>query len=266
MSLPARVEAALGAAVTGARTLHGGDLSEVTALDLADGRSVISKAAPRVETEARMLRALALTGIPVPEVLHAEPGLLLLQRLEETSPTPDGWARLGSILRAMHGHEAPAPGWPESYAFGTVEIPNDPASDWPSFWAERRLLAAPGALPADLARRLEALCARLTELIPKHPAYGLLHGDLWTGNLLFGTGTVHLIDPACSHGDPEVDLAMLHLFGTPGEGFHAAYGALESGWEERRNVYSLWPAIVHLRLFGATYRGLVEHHLGALGH
>ena len=58
---------------------------------------------------------------------------------------------------------------------------------------------------------------------------------------------------------------MLHLVGQPGPGFDAAYGPLAPGWQARRPLYQLWPALVHLRLFGAGYRGLVERLLSATG-
>ncbi|MGI8705884.1 MAG: fructosamine kinase family protein [Sphingomicrobium sp.] len=73
-----------------------------------------------------------------------------------------------------------------------------------------------------------------------------------------------LIDPACYYGDPEVDLAMLDLFGSPGEAFREAYGPLESGWRERRPVYQLFPALVHLCLFGSGYAGMVDRLLARL--
>ena len=75
-----------------------------------------------------------------------------------------------------------------------------------------------------------------------------------------------LIDPACYHGHAEVDLAMLSLFGTPGPMFRETYGPSEPGLEARRPVYQLWPALVHLRLFGSGYQGLVERLLDAVAH
>ena len=74
-----------------------------------------------------------------------------------------------------------------------------------------------------------------------------------------------MIDPACYHGDGEVDLAMLELFGAPPEAFWSGYGGTEPGRAERRPIYQLFPALVHLRLFGANYRGMVSGLLDASG-
>jgi fructosamine-3-kinase len=73
-----------------------------------------------------------------------------------------------------------------------------------------------------------------------------------------------LIDPACYHGHREVDIAMLTLFDHPPEAFFAAL-SLEPGWRERLPVYRLWPLLVHLRLFGESYRGAVDRALAACG-
>ena len=120
-------------------------------------------------------------------------------------------------------------------------------------------MAGIGEIPADLARRMERLCDRLGDLLPPAPRPALLHVDLWSGNVMAREGRVlGLIDPACYHGHAEVDLAMLRLFGSPGPDFWEAYGEAEPGLAERQPIYQLWPALVHLRLFGLGYRGLVE--------
>ena len=129
---------------------------------------------------------------------------------------------------------------------------------------------APAKAPAvnfDPGRvRVEALAHRLGDHIPRDPPPALLHGDLWAGNLLVRGGRLAaFIDPACYHGHAEVDLAMLCLFSTPPEEFWAAYGARDGGWEARLAVYQLFPALVHLRLFGTAYAPMAERLLGALG-
>jgi fructosamine-3-kinase len=92
------------------------------------------------------------------------------------------------------------------------------------------------------------------------------HGDLWSGNILVAGDRVSgLIYPACYHGHTEVDLAMVGLF-DPVAAFYEAYGFLEPGHDERTAIYRLWPALVHMRLFGAGYRQMVERLLQATGH
>ncbi|MFV0360659.1 fructosamine kinase family protein [Tropicimonas sp.] len=256
----------LGADIVSHRRLHGGDLSHVTLLKLSDGRRTVLKTGPLVDREARMLAAIRDAGAAAPAVLGVAPGVLLLEALDETAPSPQGWRTLGRELGRLHRNTGQDYGWPEDYAFGLVTIANGAKSDWPAFWAERRLAPELAHLPYPVARRLERLLARLPDLLPHAPPPALLHGDLWAGNALFGPGgAAHLIDPACYFGHAEVDLAMLHLFGAPGADFSDGYGPAEPGLTGRRPVYQLWPALVHLRLFGGGYRRLVNSCLAALG-
>lgn len=256
--------ALLGAELAQTRTLPGGDLSECCLIRLADGREAVAKSGPAPRMEAAMLAAIAASGAPAPAVLAVDDTVLVLERLPDAgAPAP---TELGRAVARLHAAQGERYGWHADYAFGPVTIGNGWSDDWPTFWGERRLLCHAGHVPVALMRRLEALAADLGNRLPVRPRPALLHGDLWGGNVVSdGTRVAGLIDPACYHGDAEVDLAMLVLFGRPGPGFREAYGPPEPGEAERVALYKLWPALVHLRLFGARYRGLVEGLLDAAG-
>jgi fructosamine-3-kinase len=153
----------------------------------------------------------------------------------------------------------PRYGWAEDYAFGPVDIENRWSDNWPDFYAQRRLLTHLPFLPVALARRVEALARDMANRLPCDPPAALLHGDLWGGNVMVRGHTVAaFIDPACIYGHAEIDIAMLGLFDRPAPPFFDAYGPLAPGLAERLVIYRLWPALVHLRLFGEGYRGMVE--------
>ena len=258
--------ALLDGALAQADALGGGDLSQILRIELADGREAIVKNGPAPRTEAAMLRAIAASGAPAPAVLGVSAGALVIERLPAGGGLNGAWASLGEVLATLHGAQGERYGWAEDYAFGRIAIPNGWQEDWPGFWAKNRLLPHVGRIAGDIGRRIEALAARLPDLLPARPAPALLHGDLWGGNVLVSNARVTgLIDPACYYGHAEVDFAMLRLFDRPTPALHKAYGPLEPGYEERVAIYQLWPALVHLRLFGRGYRGLVERLLAEVG-
>lgn len=258
-----RVAELLGANVTHEERLAGGDIAGAILLTLSSGKRIVAKRGPTAAIEADMLRSIAATGAPAPEVIAVRKNLLLM----EFVPNDGGlsWSSLGAMLELLHAPVAEAYGWPQDYVFGRVGVPNGRSRDWPRFWAENRLLVHCRHVEHGLAFRLDRLANRLGEMLPSDPAPSLLHSDLWGGNILGNAGqVVGLIDPACYYGDREVDFAMLTLFDNPPNSFFEAAG-LEPGWRERLDAYRLWPLLVHLRLFGASYMPHVTGCLDRLG-
>ncbi len=258
--------ALLGGELRRTHSLAGGCLSQIEHIYLTDGREAIVKSGPAPQTEAAMLKAIAASGAPAPAVLAVSGEVLVLEVVPAGGSLSGAWADLGSVAARLHSAKGQSYGWPEDYAFGPVSIANGWANSWPLFWAERRLLPHCGHIAPAVARRVEALAADLPNRLPAHPSPALLHGDLWGGNVLAANGRVSaLIDPACYYGHAEVDIAMLELFDSPSPSFFEAYGALEPGYRERLVIYRLWAALVHLRLFGDTYRPLVLRLLAEAG-
>jgi fructosamine-3-kinase len=132
---------------------------------------------------------------------------------------------------------------------------------WGGFYAELRLAPYTRSLPAEGARVVDLLCARLASddgdrAGPPEPA-ARLHGDLWSGNVLWAGDGAVVVDPAAHGGHRETDLAMLALFGLPFlERVLAAYDEvfpLSEGWRERVGLHQLHPLLVHAELFGGGY-------------
>ena len=242
-------------------------VSEVLLAPRPDGTAVVAKGGPAIPAEAAMLRAIAAAGLPAPAVEGEYEGVLLLEHVENDGLfSARAWAEIGAEVRKLHARTGESYGWPVDYAIGTVRFDNRESSDWPAFWGEQRLVATATLLDRPWRERVERLAARLGDLLPSAPPAAFLHGDLWAGNILVRDGALAgLIDPACYHGDAEVDLAMLELFSTPPEEFREAYGTLDPGWEARRPIYQLFPALAHVRLWGAGYHAMVDRLLQTAG-
>ena len=88
--------------------------------------------------------------------------------------------------------------------------------------------------------------------------------------MLFRSGKIAgLVDPAIYYGDREIELAFGTLFGDLTPAFFDRYGEIfpiQPGFfEERRDLYNLYPLLVHVRLFGGSYVGSVDRILTRFG-
>ncbi|MFL5843083.1 MAG: fructosamine kinase family protein [Solirubrobacteraceae bacterium] len=205
-------------------------------------------------TEAAGLRWLGEAGVPVRQVLEASNERLVLERI---APAPTDPEELGRTVARMHQAGATAfgalpPGAPGPFRIAAAEFPAGESEDWPSFYAQHRLLPLVRHAPS-----VERVCERIADLAGPREPPSRLHGDLWGGNIVGN----HLIDPAAHGGHREIDLAMLRLFGWPGERFLAAYeevAPLAEGWRDRVDLYQLLPLLVHAELFGGGYGASAE--------
>ncbi|MEX1343749.1 MAG: fructosamine kinase family protein, partial [Candidatus Limnocylindrales bacterium] len=89
----------------------------------------------------------------------------------------------------------------------------------------------------------------------------LVHGDVWDGNIIVRRDRgrwrlAALLDPDLQFADPEYELAYLEVFDARREAFISAYRRHHEsrpGYEQRRLVYWLHTALVHVALFGDEF-------------
>jgi len=276
--LARRVADVAGAAVSTLTALRGGDIAAIWRVDFDDGRVLVAKQGHDLETEAWMLRYLKThSKLPLPTVHHADDTLLVMDFIEHDE-TFDGFAEthLGELVAGLHSIEATQFGAERDTLIGGLRQPNLPSDNWRDFFRDQRLLAMArsaldaGRLPLALMRRIEALAGKLHIWLRNDARPALIHGDLWAGNMLSRrTKVVALIDPAIYYADPEIELAFMTLFSSVGKNFFARYAErrpMRAGFfEERRELYNLYPLLVHVRLFGGPYVSQVERTLSRYG-
>lgn len=263
------IERATGSRPSGYRALGGGCVADVVRVTLADGRDVVAKlgeAGSGLALEGFMLEYLARhSGLPVPEVLHAADDLLLMECLPADGRI-DKAAELhaADLVAQLHGVTAEDFGFERATVIGGLAQPNPWTASWRDFFRDQRLLHmagsahAAGRLPADVLARVERVAGRLERWIDDGGRPSLIHGDMWGGNVLAQNGRITgFIDPAIYFADAEIELAFTTLFNTFSDTFFARYRehrAIRPGFfEVRRDLYNLYPLLVHVRLFGGSY-------------
>jgi fructosamine-3-kinase len=267
---PSRIQAVAG--------LAGGCVNHGARLEIEGGGSYFVKwntsAPPEMfEAESDGLTALRnreALRVPLPVARGGggdTPSWLLMEYVPRGRAGSHFDERLGRGLAELHrpGSEHDF-GWPEDNWIGSLPQANTPMPSWIGFWRDRRIIPQ-----LELARKHGYLRGRdgrildeLVDAIPRALAdvdeapAGLLHGDLWSGNV-YPTrgGDPVIIDPAVYRGHHEVDLAMTELFGGFGDAFYAAYDdvrPIEPAYGAyRRELYQLYYLLVHVNLFGAGY-------------
>jgi fructosamine-3-kinase len=215
--------------------------------------------------EARGLRWLAeaVDGVPVVRVREVSATHLTLDRLTPVAPTAHAAERFGRQLARTHATGTAVWGRDDGDGFiGPLPLAHGPFDSAADLWWEGRVrpyLAQArqrGLLDAADVQVVDALAARVH--LPTGETPSRLHGDLWSGNVVWTRTGAVLVDAAAAHGGHrEADLGMLALFGLPHlDRVLAAYEEqwpLAAGWRARESLWQLHPLLVHVVLFGGGY-------------
>ncbi len=275
------IEVSLGERLRSARPLGGGCIGEVYRVELEDGTPLVAKvdreAEAHLERESYMLRYLRENSdLPVPEVYHGSQTLLLMEFIEGSSRFSKGAEHhAAELLAALHDVSADAYGHEQNTLIGSLDQPNPWNESWVEFFRDNRLLhladvaQESGRLPLEDRKRIDQLAGKLEGLIEEPEKPSLIHGDVWSANVLAtGDSISAFLDPAIYHADREMELAYINLFNSFGQDFLDRYReirGIRDDFETRRDVYNLYPLLVHVYFFGGGYLGSVQNTLSRFG-
>lgn len=250
-------------------SVAGGDSATTLHVGTTTGEEFFLKLMPAgsgaLAAEADGLEVLAKTGtLRVPAVMArgscAEGDWLLLEwlRLHDWRPLA---GRFAEQLACLHRLPVDGWGWSRDNYIGLSPQPNPATDDWIGFFRDARLgyqleKARRSGLDGPSLGKLERLMSGLDAFFDGPVNASLLHGDLWIGNVGASDGEPVVFDPAVYCGHHEVDLAMLELFGSPGDAFFDAYRRIlpiDPAYRQRRDLYNLYHLLNHYCLFGGGY-------------
>ena len=249
--------------------LGGGSINSVFLVELEKSKIVLKindslRFPGMFENEKKGLLKLNASGVQTPQVIfeRSKDNLAFLALEYIPNGNFENWELFGEKLAALHINKNEFFGLDYDNYIGSLRQINKKENNWKGFYSNQRLLHLTRfAFDKELlskadSKKMEELCYKLDTYVPfTEPS--LIHGDLWSGNLIFdGQGKPVFIDPAIYYGHPEMDWAMLSLFGSYPETAMKSYCniiPLENNYFEREKIYQLYPLLVHLILFGRSY-------------
>ena len=258
-----------------------GQIGDIYKVHTSDESYILktSEASNKLQIEANMLRDINKYKIAVPEVYDVSESYLLMEFIEEGRQSKyTQEIEAAKLLSKLHSvsNDSRMYGYYYDTTIGPFEQKNEQTQyNWTLFLGQMRIMPMAKicyekkVLSKQMLRRLEGLCRDLYKYIDMSQIIpSLLHGDLWSGNILFNIKGATLIDPAIYFGDREMELAFIKLFDTFGETFFEAYEEVhplsDDFYETKVPLYQIYPLLVHVALYGGGYVGQLEQVLKKL--
>ena len=258
-----------------------GQIGDIYKVQTSDESYILktSEASNRLQIEANMLKDINKYHIAVPEVYDVSESYLLMEFIEEGRQSKyTQEIEAAKLLSKLHSvsNDSRMYGYYYDTTIGPFEQKNEQTQyNWTLFLGQMRIMPMAKicyekkVLSKQMLRRLEGLCRDLYKYIDMSQIIpSLLHGDLWSGNILFNIKGATLIDPAIYFGDREMELAFIKLFDTFGETFFEAYEEVhplsDDFYETKVPLYQIYPLLVHVAFYGGGYIGQLEQVLKKL--
>ena len=257
--------------ILSSRSIGGGSINSAYQINTAKSQYFLkynSAAYPNMfESEFKGLELLAGShSIRIPKTLFYYEGkaysCLLMEYIESGGKNAEFWKLFAEQLAKMHRSSSDFFGLSFDNYMGSLPQSNQKHTDFVEFFINERLIPQvklardSSFMSRQNLRQMDSLYIELGNIFPKE-APALVHGDLWSGNFMNDEmGHPVIMDPAVYYGHREVDIAMTTMFGGFSSDFYDHYNSyypMEPGWQSRMDYYKLYPILIHVNLFGASY-------------
>jgi fructosamine-3-kinase len=219
----------------------------------------------QLQKEAQGLAHLAQYApieLKLPKVVDVDEKTLKLEQISSCPFNQIGFQKLAKGLAKLHQEKGTEFGLDEDNYIGLNPQINVHSKNWGEFFLKQRLCLQVDFIQDSQQREqfqsiLQKHTGELLDFLNQHtPHPSPVHGDLWSGNILFDGENPWLIDPAFYFADREVDIAMTQMFGGFSKDFYQSYNEaypLKAGYEKRFVIYNLYHYLNHYNLFGSSY-------------
>ena len=258
-----------------------GQIGDIYKVNTSDRSYILKTSKPSTQllTEASMLKDINKYDIAVPKVYDVSDSHLLMEYIEEKRQSKyTEEIAAAKILSDLHTvtNDSKMYGYYYDTTIGPFSQKNEQTQyNWTLFLGQMRILPMAkicydkGHISKNVMDSLEDLCRDMYKRIDMSKITpSLLHGDVWSGNILFNRSGATLIDPAISFGDKEMELAFILMFNTFGETFFDNYRKVhrlsDDFYDVKVPLYQIYPTLVHVALYGSTYIKSLENLLKRL--
>ena len=220
-------------------------------------------------SEANSLSYLSNITSLVPKIKFNSDDLLVMDYIENNGIRGENYQlTLANEILKIHKNSNKKYGFKFPAQIGALKQANEFTDNWMVFFRDKRLMSIfelinnNNSMPNHINIKIEKLIKNIHNYIPNSPTPRLLHGDLWSGNILYNNGTLAgLIDPDIYFGHNELEIAYLTWFNFVNEEFIKSYSniiPIEKDYFEYEPIYQLYYCLLNVHLWDRIYIKEVE--------
>lgn len=204
----------------------------------------------------------SISEIKLPEIFSYDEDEIIMQKIHMQEASKEQMVNLGIGLASLHKIKQQHYGLNEDNFIGLASQKNIISQNWGEFFVDYRLLYQISLIEDfKIKEKFEVQIKKnrlkLISFLNANVQFpSIIHGDLWSGNVLFDEKDIYFIDPASYYADREVDIAMTHLFGGFTMDFYKSYNSifpLSANFKQKQVIYNLYHYLNHYNLFGKSY-------------